>query len=136
MVPMTDTPEQAEEIVRWSKFTPLGERGFGSGCALTDYVRRGGGHEEIMEAGIRRTISIAQIETRLAVDNADQIAGVNGIDVLLIGPYDLSISLGIPGDLMNPVELEVITHVAASWRKHRKFLGLHAEVGLLEKFSD
>lgn len=135
MVPMTDTLEQAEEIVRWSKYSPLGERGYGSGCAHTDYVG-GGKHKEIMEAANLKIISIAQIETKLAVDNADQIAAVKGIDVLLIGPNDLSISLGIPGDLMNPIELEAITHVAASCKKHGKFFGLHAGLNLLEKFSD
>ena len=135
MVPMTDTVKQAEEIVRWSKYSPLGERGYGSGCAPTDYVG-GGKHQEIMEAANRKIVSIAQIETKLAVDNSDQIAAVEGIDVLLIGPNDLSISLGIPGDLMNPIELDAIAHVAASCKKHGKFFGLHAGLKLLEKFSD
>ena len=135
MVPMTDTVEQAEEIVRWSKYAPLGERGYGSGCAHTSYVG-GGKHQEIMEHGNRKIISIAQIETKLAVDNSDQIAAVEGIDVLLIGPNDLSISLGFPGDLMNPIELDAIAHVAANCKKHGKFFGLHAGLKLLEKFSD
>ena len=135
MVPMTDTVEQAEEIVRWSKYAPLGERGYGSGCAHTSYVG-GGKHQEIMEHGNRKIISIAQIETKLAVDNSDQIAAVEGIDVLLIGPNDLSISLGFPGDLMNPIELDAIAHVAANCKKHGKFFGLHAGFKLLEKFSD
>ena len=135
MVPMTDTVEQAEEIVRWSKYAPLGERGYGSGCAHTSYVG-GGKHQEIMEHGNRKIISIAQIETKLAVDNSDQIAEVEGIDVLLIGPNDLSISLGFPGDLMNPIELDAIAHVAANCKKHGKFFGLHAGLKLLEKFSD
>ena len=132
---MTDTLAQAKEIVRWSKYPPVGERGYGSGCAHTDYVG-GGRHEENMEAGNRNILSIAQIETKLAVDNADQIAAVKGVDVLLIGPNDLSISLGIPGDLMNPIELDAIAHVAASCKKHGKFLGLHAGFNLLEKFSE
>ena len=135
MVPMTETVEQAEEIVWWSKYPPLGGRGFGSGGPNTDYAG-GGEHREIMEAANRKIISIAQIETRLAVDNAEKIAAVNGIDVLLIGPNDLSISLGIPGDLLNPIELEAIAHVAACCKKHGKFFGLHAGLKLLEKFGD
>jgi len=135
MVPMTETVDQALEIVRWSKYAPLGERGYGSGGPNTDYVG-GGKHPEIMEATNRKIISIAQIETRLAVDNADKIAAVEGIDVLLIGPNDLSISLGIPGDLMNPVELDAIAHVAAACKQRGKFFGLHAGLNLLEKFSD
>ena len=135
MVPMTETVQQAQEIVRWSKYPPLGERRYGSGGPSTDYVG-GGKHAEVMERVNRKIIAIAQIETKQAVDNADQIAAVEGIDVLLIGPNDLSISLGIPGDLMNPIELEAIAHVAASCKKHGKFFGLHAGLNLLEKFSD
>ena len=77
MVPMTDTVEQAEEIVRLSKYAPLGERGYGSGCAHTKYVG-GGKHTEIMRAANEKNISIAQIETKLAVDNADEIAAALG----------------------------------------------------------
>jgi len=135
MVPMTETMKQAEEIVRWSKYPPLGERGYSSAGAHTDYVG-GDKHKENMETANRKTISIAQIETKLAVDNADKIAATEGIDLLLIGPNDLSISLGIPGDFMNPLELEAIGHVASSCKKHGKFFGLHAGVKLLEKFSD
>lgn len=134
MVPMTETEAQAQEIVKWSKYAPLGERGYAAGGANTGYVG-GGKHSEIMEAANRKIISIAQIETKQAVDNVDQIAAVEGIDVLLIGPNDLSISLGIPGDLMNPVELEAIAHVAASCKKHGKFFGLHAGLPLLERFG-
>ena len=135
MIPMTETVEQAQEIVWWSKYAPLGGRGYGSGGANTDYVG-GGKHSEVMEATNRKIVSIAQIETKLAVDNADKIAAVEGIDVLLIGPNDLSISLGIPGDLMNPIELDAIAHVAASCKKHGKFFGLHAGIKLLEKFRE
>ena len=135
MIPMTETVEQAEEIVWWSKYAPLGGRGYGSGGANTDYVG-GGKHSEVMEATNQKIVSIAQIETKLAVDNAEKIAAVEGIDVLLIGPNDLSISLGVPGDLMNPIELDAIAHVAASCKQHGKFFGLHAGIKLLEKFSD
>ncbi len=135
MIPMTETADQAAGIVHWSKYPPLGDRGYGAGGANNGYVI-GGIHSEIMEAANQKIISIAQIESKLAVDNADKIAATEGIDVLLIGPNDLSISLGIPGDVMNPVELEAIGHVAASCKKHGKFFGLHAGLKLLEKFSD
>ncbi|MDW7657475.1 MAG: aldolase/citrate lyase family protein [Bacillota bacterium] len=124
MVPMTETARQAAEIVKWSKYTPLGDRGYGSGLAHTNYTV--GRHTEVMKAKNDEVIAIAQIESRLAVDNADAIAGTDGIDVLLIGPNDLSISLGIPGDLMNPIELEAIAHVAAACKKYGKSFGIHA----------
>jgi len=134
MVPMTETPEQAREIVKWSKFTPIGDRGYGSGLAHSNYLG-GGKHTDVMKAQNDRVVTIAQIETKLGVENADAIAGTEGIDVLLIGPNDLSISLGIPGDLMNPIELEAIAKVAAACKKHGKSFGLHAGAKMHEIFK-
>ena len=135
MVPMTETPEQAKEIVKWSKFTPIGDRGYGSGLAHSNYLG-GGKHTDVMKTQNDRVVTIAQIETALGVANADAIAGTEGIDVLLIGPNDLSISLGIPGDLMNPIELEAIAKVAAACKKHGKSFGLHAGAKMHEIFKN
>jgi 2-dehydro-3-deoxy-L-rhamnonate aldolase len=135
MVPMTETPAQAKEIVKWAKFTPIGDRGYGSGLAHSNYLS-GGKHVDVMSAQNNRVVVIAQIETKLGVDNADEIAGTDGIDVLLIGPNDLSISLGIPGDLMNPIELEAIAKVAAACKKHGKAFGLHAGAKMHEVFKN
>ncbi len=135
LVPMVETPEQALEIVKWSKYAPLGDRGYGSGLAHSDYAV-GGRHTEVMQANNDKVVAIAQIETRMGVDNADAIAGTEGIDVLLIGPNDLSIALGVPGDLMNPVELEAIAHVAAACKRHGKGFGVHAGPKMHEKFQD
>lgn len=135
MVPMTDTVEQAKELVKWSKYAPVGDRGFCSGTCMVDY-RSGLSNVETMNYASSRTISIAQIETKLAVDNVEQIAAVNGIDALLIGPNDLSLSLGIPGDLMNPVEIDAIRHVVSACKKNGKAFGIHAGPKLIEKFID
>jgi 2-keto-3-deoxy-L-rhamnonate aldolase RhmA len=134
MVPMIETKEEAELLAALSKYPPLGERGFAGSSAGADY--KGGKPLEVMAAANDRILTIAQIETRLAVDNANSIAAVEGIDVLLIGPNDLSISLGVPGDINNPVELEAIAHVADACKSRGKYFGLHAGTGLLEKFTD
>ena len=133
MVPMTETREQAETLVKYAKYQPIGDRGFNGVGPHTEY--RGGKHAEIMEQANNRVIAIAQIETRLAIDNVDAIAAVEGIDALLVGPNDLSIALGIPGDMMNPIELDAIAKVAAACKKHGKAFGLHAGAQLLEKFG-
>jgi 2-keto-3-deoxy-L-rhamnonate aldolase RhmA len=135
MVPMTETEEQAKELVKWSKYPPVGDRGYCSGIGPVAY-KSGLSNPEAMELGNSKVISIAQIETKLAVDNADKIAAVNGIDALLIGPNDLSISLGFPGDLLNPVEVDAMKHVAAACKKHGKAFGIHAGPKVLEKFVD
>jgi 2-keto-3-deoxy-L-rhamnonate aldolase RhmA len=135
MVPMLSTAEMARDLVTYSKYQPLGNRGFASGIAYTDYIS-GGGHVDIMQSNNEKIISIAQIETKAAIDNADAIAATDGVDVLLVGPNDLSLALGIPGDLMNPIELEAIAHVAAACKKHGKAFGLHAGAPLLKMFYD
>lgn len=133
MVPMTETPEQAKEIVKWGKYEPVGERGFG-GISQFDY--KGGKTPELTKGANEKVILIAQIETKLGVENVDAIAATEGIDALLIGPNDLSISLGVPGDLMNPIELEAIAKVAAAAKKYGKGFGLHAGIPMFEKFKD
>ncbi len=134
MCPMTETPGQAADLVGYSKFAPVGRRGFAAGHAGTAYA--GGKAVELMENANNRILTIAQIETRLAVDNAGLIAATEGIDVLLVGPNDLSVSLGVPGDLTNPIELEAISHVAAQCKSRGKWFGMHAGTGLLERFKE
>ena len=133
MVPMVETKEHAETVVKYSKYQPVGDRGYTAGGPHTDYLN--GKHVDMMKQGNDKVLSIAQIETKLAIENVDKIAAVKGIDVLLIGPNDLSLSLGIPGDMMNPIELEAISKVVVACKKHKKFFGMHAGAALLEKFG-
>ena len=135
MVPMVETPEQAGNLVKWSKYPPLGGRGYTTTGPHTDFCTEPR-HKEIMEEANGRILAIAQIETGLGVKNADAIAAVEGIDVLLIGPNDLSCSLGIPGNLFNPVELEAIARVAEACHRHGKLFALHASQKMQEKFVD
>lgn len=135
MVPMTETAEMAQELVKWSKYPPLGARGFAAGGAPVLYVK-GARHADAMREGNAAVLSIAQIETARAVDNLDAIAATPGVDVLLVGPNDLSISLGVPGDTGGEVMRAAIDKVAAACKKHGKAFGLHAGPGLLEKYAD
>lgn len=133
MVPMLETPEMAKSLVKYSKYAPVGDRGYASGIAHVGYAL-GGKHADVMANANNTVISIAQIETKLAVDNAEAIAATDGIDALLIGPNDLSLSLGIPGDLFNPIEIDAISHVIAACQKNNKAFGLHGPAKLQEKF--
>jgi len=131
MVPMSETAEQAKNLVYYAKYAPLGNRGFVA-AANTGY--RGGKHSDIMAAANSRVWAIAQIETRLGVENCEAIAAVEGIDAILIGPNDLSIDLGIAGDMNNPIEIEAIKKVAAACKKHKKLFTVHAKGEYQEKF--
>ena len=133
-VPMVETAEQAAEIVRCAKFPPIGERGFAAKTANTCY--RGIKPTELMRADNQRVVVIAQIESKRGVENVDAIASVDGVDCLLVGPNDLSISLGVPGDTMNPIELEALAKVADACQAHNKLFALHAGAGMCDLFKD
>jgi 2-keto-3-deoxy-L-rhamnonate aldolase RhmA len=123
MVPMTSTKEQAEAIVRFAKYAPLGQRGFGSQSGMTDFKPRKA--PDYMKEANDHTLLIAQIETQEAIKNIDEILSVEGIDVGLIGPNDLSISLGIPDQLGSDMIQEAIGKVVESAKRHGKASGIH-----------
>jgi 2-keto-3-deoxy-L-rhamnonate aldolase RhmA len=123
MVPMTSRREQAEAIVRYSKFTPIGLRGFGTQTGQTDYKPLKAA--EFMKEANEHTLIIAQIETREAIENIDAILSVEGIDVGLIGPNDLSISLGIPDQMGSEILMKAIDKVVETGKKKRKATGIH-----------
>ncbi len=135
MVPMLETVEQAQLLVRWAKYPPLGGRGFGNPGSHTHFI--GVALEAIpafMAKANMETLTIAQIETAQAIQNIDAIAAVPGIDTLLIGPNDLSISLGCSGDFLGDAMEKAISKVAAAAKKHGKIFGMHAPDPLTERW--
>lgn len=115
------TAEQAEQIVRWAKFGPRGIRGLNNGgfdgrFSLTPQTKF------VQEANANTWLAI-QIETLDSVNCVDDIAAIDGVDLLFIGPSDLSQALGVTGDFMNPKCMEAIDRVAAACRKHNKAWG-------------
>ncbi len=123
MVPMTSTRQQAEAIVRYSKYTPIGQRGFGTQTGQTDYKPLKA--LDFMKEANENTLIIAQIETKEAIQNVDAILSVEGIDVGLIGPNDLSISMGIPDQLGSEVLAQAIEKVVETAKKKGKATGIH-----------
>ena len=100
MIPMCETADQARLLVSSAKYPPDGRRGAAFAIAHDDY--RSGSIPEIVRSANEETLLIAQIETARGLENVEQIAAVPGIDALWIGLYDLSGSLGIPGQLGHP----------------------------------
>lgn len=125
MVPMVETKAQAVEIVRCCKYAPMGERGYSANTANTNYSKPKDLEAWLTEANVKNLI-IAQIETQEGVNHADEIAAVNGIDALFVGPNDLSISLGIPGDITNPIQIQSIERVATACRDNGKLFAIHS----------
>ena len=123
MVPMTSTKEDAEAIARFSKFMPIGQRGFGSNCGMTDFTPQKA--PVFMKESNDHTLIVAQIETKEAIENIDAILSVDGIDVGLIGPNDLSNSLGIPDQMDSEILANAIDKVVQTGKKRGKATGIH-----------
>ena len=134
MVPMLETPEQARRFVDWAKYPPLGSRGLSSTGPHSDF-RKPANVIQFMAEANRDTLTIAQIETATAIENIEAIAGTAGIDVLLIGPNDLAVSLGKPGQLECPEEIAAITRVAEAARRHGKVFAMHAGPKMLSRWT-
>jgi 2-keto-3-deoxy-L-rhamnonate aldolase RhmA len=134
MVPMIRTAQDAELFALWSKYAPLGACGFGGNGAHTGYHDEGGSSVSFMQEENPRILTITQIELAEAIENIDSIAAVEGIDALLIGPADLSNSLGVPGDFNHPKMDEAIKKVAKAAKDHGKGFGFHASEALTRKW--
>ena len=121
MLPMVSTPEEAEEIVQSMKYVPRGGRGVVVRSAVDRYTV--GPTMEKLDAANERTTLFAQIETADGVRNAEAIAAVQGVDCLWIGHFDLSCSLGFPGEFEHPEFLAAVDAVVAAGRNAGKSLG-------------
>jgi len=124
MVPMVESAAQARAIVESAKYPPLGRRGAAFTIAHDDYTD--GDIVEKMRTANSETILIAQIETAAGVRHVNEIAAVEGIDVLWIGHFDLSSSLGIPGQFDHPQFHGAVAEVLEACRRHNKVPGFLA----------
>lgn len=113
--------EQAEQFVRWTKFMPRGGRGLNNGGFDAQFGRIP--PAEFCQKANRETFVAIQIETLGAVEQCDAIAAIDGVDLLFIGPVDLSQSLGVTGDFFHPKCIDAIDRVAAACARHGKHWG-------------
>jgi len=120
--PQVDTAEQAQAMVAACKFPPVGHRSVAGAGPLQFY--RPTPLVEVNSQGNALTLCIPMLETQCGVDNAEAIAAVPGIDILLIGSNDLSADLGIPGDLKHPTIRAAYETAARACNKHGKCLGI------------
>lgn len=121
IVPMVNTRAEAELAVRSAKYPPVGFRGVGLaraqgyGATFAEYVREANDS----------TLVIVQIEHRDAVANIEEILDVPGIDGTFIGPYDLSMSMGLPGQLDHPEVVAARQTVLSATRARGLAAGIH-----------
>jgi 2-keto-3-deoxy-L-rhamnonate aldolase RhmA len=124
MVPMVESAEQAATLVSWAIYPPHGVRGAAFGMAHDDYARTD--NTAYMRWANAETVIITQIETAAGLAAVDEIAAVDGVDVLWVGHYDLTNSLGIPGEFDHPDYLAALDRVATAARTHGKYAGFMA----------
>jgi 4-hydroxy-2-oxoheptanedioate aldolase len=121
VVPRLDTAEQAREAVTFLRYPPDGQRGV---ALLTRGARLGAvGHGEVAYVN-RDIVGIVQIETPSALREADEIAAIDGVDVLFVGPADLSHSLGVPGRFDDAAYLAALRSVLDACRAYHKAAGI------------
>ena len=122
MAPMVETASQAEFIVSCTRYPPQGRRGAAFGVAHDDY--QGGSVAEKVQAANERTLVIALIETTAGIENVESIAAVPGIDVLWLGHFDLTNSMGIPGAFDHPRFKAAVTQIVDAANRHGKAAGM------------
>lgn len=121
IVPMIKTKEEAEEAVSYVKYPPHGNRGVG----LYRAQNYGIGFEEYKKWVDEEVVIIAQIEHIEAVRNIEEIINVDGIDGTIVGPYDLSGSMGYPGEFERDDVKMAIEQVKIACEKYNKPYGFH-----------
>jgi 2-keto-3-deoxy-L-rhamnonate aldolase RhmA len=107
--PRVESVELLERAVSWTKFPPLGIRGYGLSPVNLDYEKVD--FPQVIEHVNANTLVVMQIETRRALDMREELLSVPGIDAVMIGPADLSISLGVPGEFQHPKMVEAMEAV-------------------------
>jgi 2-keto-3-deoxy-L-rhamnonate aldolase RhmA len=135
IAPRIGSVEEARAVVDAMKFTPEGNRGYGVRGIVNDYQYAGAKAE--MESANRETLVVLQVESKECLDHAFEIAAVPGVDALMIGPFDLSISLGIPGQFDNPIFWQAIDRVVEAASRAGIAPGIHmASAGPLKKAAE
>jgi 2-keto-3-deoxy-L-rhamnonate aldolase RhmA len=120
-IPMVNTAEETEKIVTAMKYYPEGKRGMSGGRGT-----RWGCIENYREVNNRESMTVVMCESKEAVDNIEKIVNVPGVDCVFIGSYDLSQSLGVPGETTHPLVEDAISLVLDKCKKANVIPGIVA----------
>jgi 2-keto-3-deoxy-L-rhamnonate aldolase RhmA len=123
VLPRVEDPVRLAETLSWMSFPPGGKRGFGILPPVLDYEQES--IPSIMQHLNASRLAIVQFETQLAMERADELLAVPGIDVAMVGPTDLSVSLGIAGQFEHPLQVQVIERFVQQCNSHGVIPGIH-----------
>jgi 4-hydroxy-2-oxoheptanedioate aldolase len=122
MLPQLQSAAAVREAASYLRYPPVGQRGVALRTRGADMGALA--HGDVARVVNERVVGIVQVEARGAVESADEIAGMEEVDVLFVGPADLSHALGVPGRFDDPAYLEAIGTVVAACERHGKAAGI------------
>lgn len=129
MFPYVPNAEEAARCVQMMKYPPTGTRGVAQVIRATHYGRN---WQQYLAEANEQTLVIVQIETPEAAAQAEAMAAVPGVDVLFVGPMDLSVNLGHPGDFLSEPFIQHLKNVVAACARHGKTAGILSRPELVE----
>ncbi len=124
-VPQINSADEAHALVRSAKYAPRGDRGLSIFTRAGHYFKEDGRNHTDRQN--EETMIVAHIEGKRGLDNLEQIMQEDGIDVLFLGPYDISQSLGMPGDVRNSTVENAISQAVSKARKANRSVGSYAK---------
>ncbi|TCJ19984.1 hypothetical protein E0L93_03285 [Rubrobacter taiwanensis] len=122
LVPMVNSVEKAREVIRLAKYPPAGVRGTALRRGHSDYRQVSAG--EYLRRVNEEVALLLQIETRQSLKQVDEMMQLDGVDAIFIGPFDLSVDMGIPGQVWNPDIRAVFSRVIESGKRHNVATGI------------
>jgi 2-keto-3-deoxy-L-rhamnonate aldolase RhmA len=123
VLPRVEDPAILAEALSWMRYPPHGKRGYGVLPPVVDYEQVS--MAAAMEHLDLNTLTVVQFETKLAMERVDELLSVPGVDVAMVGPADLSVSLGIPGEFDNPLQMETLQRFIERCHAHGVVPGIH-----------
>lgn len=130
MFPYVSSSEEAVQAVRTMKYPPQGSRGVAGNIRATQF---GSNWKHYFETANANSLVVVQIETPEAVQSAGRIAAVDGVDVLFVGPLDLSVNMGCPGNFTDPDFVAALSHVLDACRHSGCVAGILSRPELVEQ---
>ena len=132
ILPRVEDPKLLAGAIGWMRFPPTGTRGYGINPTMIGYETRG--FAEIIEHLNTNTVSVVQFESLLAVDRADALLSIPGVDIAMVGPADLSINLGIPGQMEHPLLISTVDRLIEKCVQYHVVPGIQTPSPAMAKF--
>ena len=132
ILPRVEDAKVMEQALAWMRFPPVGVRGYGVNPTMVGYQART--FPEIIEHLNRNTLAVVQFETVNAMERADELLSVRGLDIVMVGPADLSISLGVPGQFEHPLLVSTVERLIEKCVAHGVVPGIQTRSTAMAKF--